>query len=247
MALRETFRVEGEWLFRWRSYLPLIPLSLVLGVLLTGYRYPAGSATFDAYWKIGCFAISLVGEAVRVLTVGFVPAGTSGRNTDRQRARVLNTTGTYSVVRHPLYLGNYLMWLGVLLLSRSPVLLALVSLLYWLYYERIMFAEEEFLRERFGSEYEEWAARTPAFIPRRRGWSSPDLCFSLRTVLKRELSSMLGLVSVFAAASVASNYGATRHWRLDPLWGGIFVIGFLLYLLLRLLKRRTKLLHVAGR
>jgi protein-S-isoprenylcysteine O-methyltransferase Ste14 len=247
MALREAFRAEGEWLFRWRSYLPLLPLSLVLGVLLTGYRYPGGSATPDESWKLGCFAVSLLGEAVRVLTVGFVPAGTSGRNTGGQLAQVLNTSGMYSVARHPLYLGNYLMWLGVLLLTRSPTLVALVSLLYWLYYERIMFAEEEYLRERFGAAYEVWAARTPAFLPRLNGWRSPHLNFSMRTVLRRELSSMLGLVSVFAAASVASDYGATGRWRLDPLWGGIFLGGLLLFLVLLILKRRTRLLQLPGR
>jgi hypothetical protein len=76
----------------------------------------------------------------------------------------------YSVVRHPLYLGNYFQWLGVAMLPRNPWVAVTVSLVFWIYYERIMFAEEEYLRRSFGSEFEEWAARTPAFIPDFAQW-----------------------------------------------------------------------------
>ena len=73
---------------------------------------------------------------------GAIPAG--------RWPSTLNTSGLYSVVRHPLYLGNYLMWLGVALFSRTWWAPVIVSLVFWLYYERIMFAEEEFLRRQFG-------------------------------------------------------------------------------------------------
>ena len=47
--------------------------------------------------------------------MGFAPRGTSGRNTLGQVAEVLNTSGMYSVVRNPLYLGNFVIWLGLAL------------------------------------------------------------------------------------------------------------------------------------
>ncbi|HEY1602874.1 MAG TPA: methyltransferase, partial [Pirellulales bacterium] len=143
MALREDFESVGNWLFRWRSYLPLalIPI-LALGLWenrVAGFVPPL-------WWTLICFAVSLTGLGVRIATIGFTPAGTSGRNTDGQRADELNTSGIYSTVRHPLYLGNYLMWLGVTMYSQLWWLVTIVSLVFWLYYERIMFAEEEFLR-----------------------------------------------------------------------------------------------------
>ena len=50
------------------------------------------------------------------LCVGFTPRGTSGRNTkEGQVAESLNTLGMYSMCRHPLYLGNLLMWLGIVM------------------------------------------------------------------------------------------------------------------------------------
>ena len=54
---------------------------------------------------------------IRIYTVGTTPAGTSGRNRDKQIAEKLNKTGVYSIIRHPLYLGNLLIWLGVAFLQ----------------------------------------------------------------------------------------------------------------------------------
>jgi len=101
--------------------------------------------------------ISLCGLAIRVYTVGHTPANTSGRNTAGQLAESLNTTGIYSLVRHPLYLGNFFMWLGVALLIANFWFVIAFVFAYWIYYERIMFAEEQFLRTKFGPTYVEWA------------------------------------------------------------------------------------------
>ena len=113
-----------------------------------------------------------------------------------QVAESLNTTGLYSVVRHPLYLGNFLMWLGVALFPRSLSFVAAVVFAFWLYYERIMIAEEAFLRERFGERFDAWADRTPAFIPSLRRWTRPRLAFSLRKVLRKEYNGLLAVVAV---------------------------------------------------
>lgn len=241
----------GAWLFRWRSYVPLALLPLV-GAAFVGFRYPRGSWALHEGWEVGCLAVSLLGLAVRALTVGHAPAGTSGRNTaEGQVADVLNTTGVYALVRHPLYLGNYLMWLGVVLLPRSGWLVLTVSLAYWGYYERIMLAEEVFLRARFGAAFERWAAATPAVLPRlgrlRRDWRSPTLPFSARTVLRREYSGVLAVALLFAAADVAGNAAAAGRAVLDPLGYAVLGAGLATYLALRTLKRRTRMLHVDGR
>lgn len=153
----------------------------------------------------------------------------------------------YALVRHPLYLGNYLMWLGPALFPRSWSVAAIVTLVFWLYYERIMLAEEEFLRRRFGEAYERWAAVTPAFIPALRRWQPPALPFSLRNVLRREYSGVFGVVATFTALEVLSDLFATGRLTLDRLWAGLFGAALVLYLVLRTLKRSTTLLNVEGR
>ncbi|MGH2611389.1 MAG: methyltransferase family protein, partial [Tepidiformaceae bacterium] len=167
--------------------------------------------------------LSIGGLAVRVVTVGFAPPGTSGRNRHDQVAASLNTTGTYALVRHPLYLGNYLMWVGVAAFPRAWWWPVVISLVFALYYERIMFAEEEFLRRTFGAAFTAWAARTPAIIPRRLRWQPPDRAFSARAVLRREYSGLFALVSAFTVLELAGDFAHTGTLHLDPVWAGAFV------------------------
>lgn len=256
--LRDEMERAGDWLFRWRSYLPLLMLP-VLGAALCGFTYPRGDQRLHEWWEAGALLISLLGLGVRAAVAGYAPAGTSGRNTrEGQVASALNTTGMYSLVRHPLYVGNYLMWAGVALVPRSAWLVAVVTFAYALYYERIMLAEEAFLRRRFGTSFERWAAHTPAIIPRLRataggplrGWRRPEVPFSWRTVLRREYSGAFALAVLFATVGTAANAAAAGRVSadvVDALDTGLLVVGAVTYLVLRALKRRTHLLDVAGR
>jgi protein-S-isoprenylcysteine O-methyltransferase Ste14 len=71
-------------------------------------------------------------------------------------AEVLNTTWMYSLVRNPLYLGNFIIWLGLALFINVWWCTIIVILSFILFYERIIFAEEKFLREKFGKTFK-WA------------------------------------------------------------------------------------------
>ncbi len=246
MPLREEMEASGQWLFRQRSFLPLL-LGVLFFFALQDFHYPDGRRDLDRWWKIGCLAVALGGVGLRVLTIGRVPFGTSGRNTQKQVARELNTTGMYSLVRNPLYLGNFLIWLGVCLLPRVGWFSLLTCLLFWLYYERIIFAEEEFLRRQFGDAFLEWAARTPAFIPRFRGWTPSPLPFSWRTVVRREYSTVFAVVAVFFLLEVLTASLAERRLVLDPGWTRFFLVGAGLYLIIRVIKKKTALLQEAGR
>jgi protein-S-isoprenylcysteine O-methyltransferase Ste14 len=245
MGMREEFEAAGNWLFRRRGYLPLLLFPMLL--FAAGSARAPVSGDFHAAWDALCVTLALGGLALRAATVGFVPKDTSQRNTGRPQAEALNTTGLYSVVRHPLYVGNYLMWLGVALFPRAWWAPVIVSLVFWLYYERIMFAEEEFLRRRFGGDYTAWAASTPAFLPRLRGWRPSAARFCLLTVLRREHSSLLALIASLTLLEVVSEHATTGRLALDPVWGTALAGTLALCLGVRTLKHRTSLLHVEGR
>lgn len=246
MMLRDEFARDGLWLFRWRSALPLPAMTLILAVMLLD---PSATPAWarQAPWQAACVAVSVFGLAVRVWTVGRVPEDTSRRSTRERQAGSLNRTGPYSVVRHPLYLGNFGMWLGVAMAPGVWWLAAIVSLAYALYYERIMFAEEQFLHERFGQDYLEWTEKTPAIIPDFRRWQPAGLPFSWRTVLRREYASAFVLVVAFTLIGLAADYTAHRALAFDRTRMMVFGAGLAIYLILRLLKRRTRWLHVEGR
>ena len=246
MEMREHYVASGHWLFRRRSWLPLIPMVVVV-IGLAGYEYPSGSRDLHRAWGVICLLVGLFGAGIRALTIGYIAGGTSGRNRSRQVAEALNRRGVYSVVRHPLYLGNYFMWLGAALLPRDPWVVLVVTLVFWLYYERIMTAEEDFLRGKFGTAFEEWASRTPAFIPALGQWQPEDRSFSLRMVLRREHSGVYGLVATICILAQAGDMIAAGALRIDPFWGWLFGVSTLLLAVVVLLKRHTGLLEVTDR
>lgn len=237
MALRDEFARSGTYLFRWRSYLPLLFLPVIV-LALQNFHYLGDSEILDDLWEALCFGVAALGLSLRVLTVGFVPAHTSGRNTRRQEADALNTTGMYSIVRHPLYLGNFLIWMGVSLFPHTWWLMLIAILAFWVYYERIMFAEEEFLRTQFGPEFERWAQRTPAFIPALRNWRPPALSFSWRSALARENATLFAIIVTLFLLEVTGDYFAGEMTHVDLGWMLIVSGGLVVYALLRSMKKR---------
>lgn len=253
MKLNERLGHEGAFLFRWRSYLPLLFLILAFPALFEAARMERLLGEHISHgWIYFCMIVSYAGQLIRCLTVGFVPAGTSGRGTKSQSAQVLNTTGMYSIVRNPLYLGNFLAMLGVVMSLMVWWLVAIFVLMYWLYIERIIWTEEAFLSARFGETYDEWCARTPAFLPDLSLWRPADLAFSLRTVLRREYHGILAIAAAFLTVEAVCDLGIEGQGLADWLAEDyavlmLFAAACVIYLVLRFLKKRTQLLSVPGR
>ncbi|MBV42376.1 MAG: lipid A phosphate methyltransferase [Crocinitomicaceae bacterium] len=249
MAMIEELERSGNWLFRGRSYFPLALYALM--ALVIGMKWDPLFQKFDPAPALVCIAISMLGLVIRALTIGYTPRGTSGRNTKAgQVAEVLNIKGMYSLVRHPLYLGNFFMWLGIMIYVGNLWFTVVCCLLYWLYYERIMFAEEAFLRGKFGQAYLDWSMNVPSFWPRNLNWLTPDVEFSLRNVLKREYNGFFAVFLSLAMVSAGKTYVHITHdWEsvLHPFWQSTVIGSFAVFLILRSLKRYSRVLHVEGR
>jgi len=246
MALREEFETAGNWLFRWRSYLPLAVIGIFL-LALRGYEYPGHKEHLDHLWEALCLLVSFIGLGIRMLTVGHTPKGTSGRNTKKQRAETLNTKGLYSIVRNPLYLGNFFMGLGIALFAHLWWLTLIYILVFWLYYERIIFAEEAYLRNKFGIEYLEWANKTPVFIPKFSQYKRANLPFSLRNVLRREYNGFFAVIIILFIMETVGEIVAEGRLEFDAGWLLLLGTGFIVWFTLRTLKRYTTILNVDGR
>jgi protein-S-isoprenylcysteine O-methyltransferase Ste14 len=250
MALIEEMDRSGNWLFRWRSFLPI--LLYVLAAVVIVFQWDTDFPLYNATFAWICLAIALVGQLIRAITIGYTPKGTSGRNTkEGQVAEVLNTQGIYSAVRHPLYLGNFFMWLGIILYVGNAWFSIVCCLLFWLYYERIMFAEEFFLRNKFGQSYLDWSAKTPPFIPAISQWKSSHVDFSLKNVLKREYNGFFAIFISFALVDALKNliHLDHPHWKqiVHPFWQYAVGISFVIFIILRSLKKYTRVLDVQGR
>lgn len=251
MALQEEFEQQGNWLFKYRSFLPLIVLVIGITLHLRTEIYPdtfiLEETPYEIYYEMFALIISLFGLFIRVYTVGHTPKNTSGRNTKQgQLADTLNTTGIYSIVRHPLYLGNFLMWFGPAMLTGHFWFIIAFVLFYWIYYERIMYAEEQFLRRKFGEQYLKWSENVPAFVPKFKKFKKSDLPFSWKKVLKKEKNGLFALFLIFLVFDFSGEMienGTDYNYFLL----GMCILTGISYVVLTFLKKRTKLLNEEDR
>jgi protein-S-isoprenylcysteine O-methyltransferase Ste14 len=245
MALIHEFESSGNWLFKRRSWLPVF---MIIAGIFVMYLDNRQAILFDMSDELIFLGVSLFGQAIRVFTVGFAPKNTSGRNTvNGQIADELNVTGIYSVLRHPLYLGNFFMWLGPVLFLRDVWFLVVFGLLYWLYYERIMFAEEQFLRRKFGELYDKWSETVSSFIPYSFNYIPSKLPFSLRNVLKREYNSFVNIFVIFTLMDLFRNYFLSERIYLTDMWLYLSASAIVIWIVIRTIHKQTKWLEIEGR
>ena len=235
----------GNWLFRYRSYLPPLLLG-VLGAALFQRRGRTHLGLDPHMAQIGLL-VAAVGLMVRAAVVGTAPRGTSGRNTKEQVAEQLNTTGLYSVVRHPLYLGNLLLWLGPAIAVGGWWPAGVIAVAFAAFYRPIIAAEEAFLERRFGADYQKWAQTTPALLPNPSRWRRPALPYSWKTVLRQEYYGVFTVVAFFVALEATAQRINTGSFGVSRFWLGLLAAVTVITGTLRFFQRYTTILNVPGR
>ena len=246
MPLIESFEKSGNYLFKNRGQIPVILFMAAVPVIyFTGYGSLDGKTQMIVNWI--SYLLSISGFMVRAISIATTPRGTSGRNTEKQVAESLNTTGIYSLLRHPLYLGNFLMWSGIVLFTYNFWFYTVFCLAFWLYYERIMFAEERFLEQEFGDHYIDWARTVPAFLPSFRNYRKRDFRFSIRSILRREYSGVLATVTGFTFVDQLRYLFIQQKLDYDRLSTYIFLGTLALTLILRTIKHHTNWLSEDSR
>jgi protein-S-isoprenylcysteine O-methyltransferase Ste14 len=145
----------GAWLFRHRTALPL-PLAVALLLIPTN---PANSSRlFDAAGA----SVVAAGELIRLWAVRHI--GVISR-TRSERLGPLITTGPFAFVRNPLYLGNIALWAGFGIAAHLPWAAAAIGLSLAVEYHAIVRWEERLLEARRGTEYREYLAHVPRWMP----------------------------------------------------------------------------------
>ena len=241
MALREEFRLQGDFLFRYRSYLPII--IVIAGIYAYVQKESSGGFTGENHrqlYELACFSICIAGFLIRKFTIGFADERTSGRNTyEGQVAQSLNTAGIYSLCRHPLYVGNFLIWLGLAAFTQNIWFIAAFIFLFWVYYERIMYAEEEFLISKFGDDYLDYSKSVPAFIPNFANYKKPRNKFDFRKVIKQEKSGILNLFAAIFMLRGFGQYFSGEEVIIEKYWFYGLIFAMIWYLVIKFLQKYT--------
>lgn len=116
---------------------------------------------------IGLF-ITITGQLIRGVTIGLAYIVRGGKE-GKPYAEGLVTEGIFNHCRNPLYVGNILMLLGVGILANSLIYVVIVIPVFLFVYQAIVLAEENFLRGKFGSGYNEYCKKVNRWFPNLRG------------------------------------------------------------------------------
>ena len=163
--------------------------TLIIGVVISWAHKdlgPFADPEADRLWFWIALLLASLGALIRIKTSGHAALGTSGRVKAAAKAAELNTTGPYSLVRNPLYVGRIINYTGMAMLSGSWAFAVIVLLLSILIYERISVYEEEFLTGKFGNAHRTWAVNVPMLWPKLTGWVPPKYKFWWKRMIWRE-------------------------------------------------------------
>jgi protein-S-isoprenylcysteine O-methyltransferase Ste14 len=133
-------------------------IGLLLLLVCAWFALPAGENRI-----IAGLMIAALGQAWRIYAAGVI-----------FKNKRLATTGAYSLVRHPLYLGNFLILAGFTLACANWAVVAVVALFLLFYYPAAIRYEDHKLQGLFGEEWQAWGTRTPAMFPTRLRWRANE-------------------------------------------------------------------------
>jgi len=231
----------GNFFFQYRNWV-FIPLYLALFI-------PSPELAAPPYhsWPlfIGLF-ISILGQVIRGATIGMAYIKRGGMN-KKVYASTLVTEGIFNHCRNPLYVGNILMLLGLGILSNSMLYVGLIIPVFLFIFQAIVLAEENFLRNKFGEQFDLYCQRANRWIPVLTGLKATfkSMEFNWRRWLAKELSSqfiwLLGItfILLFKYPELTSYQTEVRNQCL----GIILPLLTAVYLGVRYLKKSGKL-HV---
>ncbi len=151
---------EPKWTLPALLVVPLfVPALSAWGEARDVWPIPGGAIT-----RWGGVILSGLGFALRIAAIARLGSRFSPLLV-AQRGHALETSGLYAIVRHPGYLGTFLVALGTVIAFGSAVGLILVAVLYLLLDQR-MRREDAFLESQFGDTFRRWRERTGRFLPR---------------------------------------------------------------------------------
>lgn len=184
--MEQFVRKLGHFFFKRRSYasLPIFAFFFFFGrTSIISFILALCLIAFGEFIRI--WAVSFSGPATRTRTI---------------KAPFLATDGPYQIIRHPIYFGNFFVGLGFTLSLTNNLYHILVFLIFFfIFYGSIIFAEEDFLENKFQDEWRNYKQKVPMIIPKKlRKFSFGDLKMSL----KSERSTFITISIILILSSI---------------------------------------------
>jgi len=151
----------SRFVFRTRGLYMFVALAVSMGI-----KYFLGGTTTLPLLILGLFVLAVV-QAFRMYSASFL----WGRQAVAQvEADFLCTSGPYAYVRNPLYMGNFLIGIGLSIAINEWYAYVLFMISYVAVYSIVIPYEERFLEEKFRDVYREYKAHTGRLLPKLKGY-----------------------------------------------------------------------------
>ena len=105
-------------------------------------------------------ALVVIGQVFRIYAAGYI-----------FKNKQLASTGPYALVRHPLYLGNFIILTGFTIASANIYVEGVGVLFFLIWYPAAIAYVDSKLENIFGDEWREWSKSRRAIIPGRARWA----------------------------------------------------------------------------
>lgn len=177
----------GETLFRFRDYTP-IPFVIAIMVF----------AKADQQSLLVGSLLMVLGEIVRVIGVSYI--GGVSRTKTYSTGQKLITGGPFSHVRNPLYIGNFFLSVGIVVLSNVHLYFTLgFILMFMVQYIPIVNWEENNLRNVFGKEFDDYTAKVPRWFPSISSRIESDIAIKsdFKAAIKSEKNTLMAAVTLY--------------------------------------------------
>jgi protein-S-isoprenylcysteine O-methyltransferase Ste14 len=195
----------GRFLFRYRN--GLFPLVFAVALFAGEPQHAFGRPDTDFLLDLAGAAIALAGQALRMLTIGYEYIVRGGK--DRKvYADNLVKGGIFAHCRNPLYVGNLLIAFGLAIVIHSFAFYVIFLPFIVVAYVSIVAAEEEYLRTKFGAEYERYCASVNRWWPRWSGYaaSTAGMYFNWKRVLIKEYNTTFMLIAGLIGLDLWTEY-----------------------------------------
>jgi protein-S-isoprenylcysteine O-methyltransferase Ste14 len=236
----------GNFFFRYRNIL-FIFLYLALFIPSPNLFTEETFGPNYYYWPIILgLVITVSGQVIRGATIGLAYIIRGGKD-GHVYAEELVTQGIFNHCRNPLYVGNILMLVGVGILSNSLLYILILIPLFLLIYHAIVLAEENFLRKKFGSSFENYCKRVNRWIPNLKGIGATFRSMEFkgkRWILKEYNTQYVWLTGIVLILLLTypqlTDYNASRRNTLLAILLPLLLAG---YLTVRYLKKSGKVVE----
>ncbi len=234
----------GNFFFRYRNFLFLF-LYLALFIPSPPLFSPERFGSDYFLWPvIFGLLITVSGQLIRGATIGLAYIIRGGKE-GKVYAEELVTGGIFNHCRNPLYVGNILMLCGVGVLSNSLLYIAVFIPFFLFVYQAIVLAEEKFLRNKFGEQYDRYTKAVNRWLPDLNGISSTfnSMQFRWRRWILKEYNTQyiwftgITLILLFKYPEITNGDTRLRNILLAII---LPLLGFA-YLFVRYLKKSGKM------